>query len=139
MIIVVDVNILISALIKDSAIREIIVKSEQDFCFPEPSMQKIRKYKPLIIEKSGMSEESINKVLEILFQFVRIIPVEELKSYWLEAKRIMEHIDPEDVTFIATALSQEEAIIWSDDKHFERQNELLILKTKNMVDLFYRD
>lgn len=44
MIIVVDVNVLLSALIKDSTTRELIIKSGQEFCFPEPALQKIRIY-----------------------------------------------------------------------------------------------
>ena len=78
MIIITDVNIVLSALIKDSIIREIILKSEQDFCFPEPSLRG-------------------------------------------EAKEIMKSIDPEDVPFIAAALSQENGVIWSEDRHFEKQ------------------
>ena len=57
MIIIVDVNVLLSALIKDSATRELIVTSGQEFCFPERSIQKIRKYKHHIQEKSGPKEE----------------------------------------------------------------------------------
>jgi len=44
MIVIVDVNVILSALIKDSTTREIILKTEQDFCFPEPSLHTIRKY-----------------------------------------------------------------------------------------------
>ena len=53
----------------------------------------------------------------------------------MEAKRIMEHIDPEDVTIIATALSQEDSIIWSDDKHFDQQDEVPHLKTKEILEI----
>lgn len=72
-------------------------------------------------------------------KFIRIIATEELLDNWEEARKIMENIDPEDVTFIATALSQENAVIWSDDNHFEKQDRILTLKTKNMVDLFKED
>ena len=57
-------------------------------------------------------------------------------QYWEEAKKIMTQIDPEDVPFIAAALSQENAIIWSDDKHFDQQDRVLNLKTKDIVALF---
>ena len=56
--------------------------------------------------------------------------------FWDKAKEIMEDIDKEDVVFIAAALSQENSIIWSDDKHFEKQDKVLVLKTKDMVTLF---
>ena len=136
MIIVVDVNPLISALIRDSSARSIIVSVNFDFCFPEPALQKIRKYKSYIIGKSGLSELEYLVILNTLLKFIRIIPVEEILHHWDNAKKIMEHIDPEDVTFIAAALSQEEAIIWSDDEHFKKQDKVKVIKTKDMTSLF---
>ena len=136
MIIITDVNIILSALIKNSSIRKIITTFEQDFCFPEISLHKIRKYKELILEKSGLSEEEFQVLFNKLFTFIRIIPNEELKQYWDEARTIMEHIDPEDVTCIAAALSQGDALIWSEDKHFDHQEEIIVLKTKDIIILF---
>jgi predicted nucleic acid-binding protein len=136
MIIIIDVNILLSALIKDSTTRALIFTSGQDFYFPEKSMQKIRKYKQYIKEKSGLSDLEFLKLFHTLMKFIKIIPDEEILDYWEEAKQIMGHIDPEDVTFIAAALSQEEAVIWSDDRHFERQKAVVTLKTRDMVGLF---
>ncbi|HIG93742.1 MAG: Nucleotide-binding protein, PIN protein [archaeon GW2011_AR9] len=136
MIIIIDVNVFLSALIKDSTTREIILTYEQEFCFPEKSLQKIRKYKKLIQQKSGLSDLEFLKLFHTLLKFIRIIPDEELLAYWDEAKLIMEHIDPEDVTFIAAALSQEGAIIWSDDRHFEKQDKVITLKTKYLIHLF---
>ena len=78
MIIIIDVNILLSALIKNSTTREIIIKSGQDFRFPEISLHKIRKYKDLILEKSGLSESEFLIIFNNLFKFIRIIPTEEL-------------------------------------------------------------
>ncbi len=136
MIIIIDVNVFLSALIRDSTTRSLIFTSGQEFCFPEKSMQKIRKYKRYIKDKSGLSELEFLKLFHTLIKFIKIIPDEKLLDYWNKAKKIMEHIDPEDVTFIAAALSQEEAIIWSDDRHFEKQDAIIALKTKDLVDLF---
>ena len=136
MIIVIDVNVLLSALIKDSTTREIIVKSGQDFYFPELSLNKIRKYKELILKKSGLSELEFLVILHNLLRFVRIIPIEEILKNRDKAKEIMEYIDPEDVIFIAAALNYNDAIIWSDDKHFDKQNEVLVLKSRQIIELF---
>ncbi len=136
MIIIVDVNILISALIKDSTTRKYLLTCEQNLCFPERSLQKIRKYKTLIQKKSGLSDFDFFKLFSSLLQCIRIISDEELLIFWDKAKEIMEDIDKEDVVFIAAALSQENSIIWSDDKHFEKQDKVLVLKTKDMVTLF---
>lgn len=133
--IVVDVNALISGLLKDSTSRNIIVNYDDNFYFPEPSLHKIRKYKQYILDKTGFSEFEFIVLFHYLLKFIKIIPTEEILQHWDEAKRIMEHIDPEDVTIIAAALSQENSIIWSDDAHFDQQKEILVLKTKDMIRL----
>ncbi|MBI3036559.1 PIN domain-containing protein [Candidatus Woesearchaeota archaeon] len=135
MIIVVDVNPLLAALIRDSTTRDIIVNSGFEFCFPEPALHKIRKYKNYIIKKSGLSELEYLVILHTLLRFMRIISAEEIMQHWDEAKQVMGHIDPEDVTFIATALSQDEAVIWSDDAHFDKQDKIINLKTKDVINL----
>ena len=61
--IVVDVNIILSALIKDSITRRIILDSGFEFYFPENSLHKIRKYQNYIIEKSAVDELEYNQIL----------------------------------------------------------------------------
>ena len=92
--IVLDVNVLLSALIRDSTTRNIIINSEFDFCFPEPSLHKIRKYQEYIIKKSGLSEIEYFIVWENLLKFIKIIPAEDIIGHWYEAKEIMEKFNP---------------------------------------------
>ena len=131
--IILDVNIILSALIRDSTTRKIILNSEFDFYFPEPSLHKIRKYKSYILEKSGLIEEEYNKIMATLFKYIKLVPTKEIDKNWDEAKKIMEHIDKEDVVFIATALSLPDSVIWSDDRHFEKQDKVKVFKTKDMI------
>ena len=135
MMIIVDVNIILSALIADATTRELIVTSNHHLCFPEPSLEKINKYKQLILEKSELSELEFLVVLNTLFNFIQIIPLKVIEERWEEAKNVMEHIYPEDVTIIAAALSRENAIIWSDDKHFNKQEKILSITTRDMITL----
>ncbi len=135
--IVIDVNRILSALIRDSSTRKIILNSEFDFYFPEPSLHKIRKYKSYIFKKSGLTEEEYDKIIVTLFKYIKLVPTEEIEKNWNEAKKIMEHIDPEDVVFIATALSISDLVIWSDDRHFEKQDKIKVLNTKEVVKLFF--
>ena len=69
--IILDVNVILSALIRDSTTRKIILNSEFDFYFPEPSLHKIRKYKDYILEKSGLTEEEYNKIMATLFKYIK--------------------------------------------------------------------
>ena len=95
MIIIVDVNIFLSALIKDSTTREILIKSGHIFYFPEISLQKIEKYKTLITEKSGLSETEIFSLFNSLLNYIKIVPNNEIQSNWREAKMIIGDIDEE--------------------------------------------
>ena len=131
--IILDVNVILSALIRDSTTRKIILNSEFDLYFPESSLHKIRKYKSYILEKSGLSEEEYDKIIATLFKYIKLVPTEEIEKNWGEAKKIIEHIDKEDVVFIATALSIIDSVIWSDDRHFEKQDKVKVLKTKQMI------
>ncbi|MBI5389948.1 hypothetical protein HZB02_00480 [Candidatus Woesearchaeota archaeon] len=115
--IVVDLNIILSALLRDSLTREILVRSNLSFCFPEASLHKIRKYEPYILQKSGLSEAELSSLLSLLFVHIQLISDEVLLPYWPEAKSAMELIDSEDVVFIAAALSID-GTIWSEDKDF---------------------
>lgn len=49
---VIDTNILLSALIRDSTTRKIIIKSGWSFYYPEMSFHEVRKYKGLVLEMS---------------------------------------------------------------------------------------
>ncbi|PIN85895.1 DNA-binding protein [Candidatus Woesearchaeota archaeon CG10_big_fil_rev_8_21_14_0_10_44_13] len=136
MILVVDSNILISALIKDSKTREIIVKADQRFLIPEIVIEETRKYKRIIIEKSGMSEEDYNQLLEKLLSYIELVPIEIIENNIKEAVKIMENIDKKDAVFIAAALAYLDSKIWSDDRHFERQNRIPVFKTKDILYMF---
>lgn len=131
--VVVDVNIILSALIRDSVTRKIIINSKYDLFFPEPSLHKIDKYKSYIIEKSGLGEEEYNKVKNTLFKYIKLVASDEIKGNWGEAIKIMVNIDEEDVIFIATALSIPDSVVWSDDNDFKKQNIIKVLKTKDIV------
>jgi len=135
--IVIDTNILLSALIKDSITRKIIVESEWDFYYPKMSLHEIRKYKDLVLGKSGMEEREYEELLTRLLEYVEIIPDENINKHLNEANQILSEIDPDDIVFVATAISIEDSIIWSDDGDFEKQDKIKVLETEDVIDLFF--
>ena len=135
MIVVIDVNALLSALIKDSTSRAIIVQSGLEFFMPEIALHKIRKYQEYVMKKSELSRLEFLTIYHSLLRFIKLIPDEELLLDWKRAKEIMASIDPEDIPFVAAALSLD-APVWSDDTHFEKQNTITVFKTKDMVAFF---
>jgi len=131
---VIDTNILISALIKEGLIREILTNLKLNFIFPELSLEDIYFYKTDIMRKAKINEKQFYTLLLRLLKYVKIIPLDIINSFREEAHEIMGKIDKEDTIFIATALAFN-CPIWSDDKHFQKQNKIKILTTKDIIDL----
>ena len=131
--IIVDTNILISALIKDGATRELIVNSNYNLVLPELELKEIENHKYEILGKSGLLEEEFYNLLSNLLKYIKIIRTEKVVDYRKKAFEIIGHIDIDDVIFIATALCFN-CPIWSDDMHFKKQNKIKILTTSDMVD-----
>lgn len=137
--IIVDSNIIISALLYNSAKRMIIVLSGLDFYYPRSSQKEISKYKKEILEKSGITESEYEEVLNLLFKKIHIIEEDEIQNYLSEASELIGNIDPKDVPFIACALAYPNSVMWSDDRHFEKQNKIKILKQKDILDYINKD
>jgi len=132
--IVTDTNIIISALIKEGFTRDFIVNSKNNFIIPEFEIYEIYKYKSEIMKKARMSEIQFDTLLLRLLKYIRIVPADLIIHNEKESREIIGHIDNDDVQFIAAALTFK-CPIWSDDKHFKKQDKIKILTTKDIIKL----
>lgn len=131
--IILDSNILIAALLRDSIVRKILIESDLYFLLPEVSLDEIRRHEDELVRKSKIAVDEFRAFLERLLQYIEVVPTETLRLREREAKRIMAEIDPGDVPFIAAALAFEDAVVWSDDKHFKRQDAVSVVNTKELL------
>ena len=103
--IVIDTNILLSALITDSKTREIIVALDHQFYAPETIIDETLKHEDMILQKSGLKKEDLDELLSTLLKYVHIIPNEILQQNLPAAKKEMKEIDKDDVVFLAAAMT----------------------------------
>ncbi len=133
MIFIVDVNVVISALMKKGKSRELLIDSPFMLYSPETLISSIRKYEGLILEKSGLSKEDFETLLSLIIEHIEIIEKEEYEKHLEEADKLIGHIDKEDVPYIALASSRVNDGIWSDDRHFQQQKKIKIWKTEDII------
>src|SRR3989344_178562 len=133
MILIADANAVISALIKDGKSRELLTLSQFTFYSPDKLIESIEKYKEEFIEKSGLSIEDFETLLNFILEKIIIVKQEDYESKLEQADKIIGHIDVEDVYYIALALSIENDGIWSDDVHFQKQDEIKVYKTEDII------
>ena len=134
--IVIDTNIIISALIKDSITRKIIIESGLQFAYPEISLHEILKHRNYISKKSGYSKVKFETILNKLLDYINLVPLKLVKIKLDRAKKIMKNIDINDTIFLATALALGNASIWSDDTDFDGQKLVKVIKTKDIAKIF---
>lgn len=132
---VIDTNVLISALIKNGLTRNILTNLKINFLFPELSLEDIYFYKKEIIKKAKISENQFYILLLRILKYIKIVPLDILIKFREDADKLIGKIDKEDTIFIATALAFN-CPVWSNDKHFKKQNKIKILTTKDMMRLF---
>ncbi|MBM3303571.1 MAG: PIN domain-containing protein [Candidatus Aenigmarchaeota archaeon] len=138
MIIVVDTNVLVSALIRDSATRRVLMYSGMNFVCPEATALELRRNRGEILAKSGLAAPDFDFVFEMILGNVAIIPDRDIEACRREAEEIMSIIDIADAPFIAAALDIPDAIIWSDDKHFEKQKRVRVVKTEQILRMLFK-
>lgn len=133
---VIDTNILLSALIKNSFTRELIIKSGVQFFYPKISFKELTKYKKYVLKKSGMTEKNYLKVLGVLMEKISLVSLDKFEDKIKEAKKLIGLIDKDEVVFLACALSLK-TDIWTDDKDFKKQKKVRILTSQNMAKKFF--
>ncbi|MFH1311056.1 MAG: PIN domain-containing protein [Nanoarchaeota archaeon] len=134
MLIIPDSNILISAIIKNSITRSIILSSDNKFLLPEYSLTEIKRHEMEILYKSGLSKEEFNLMMKKLVKYIRIVKTDEIIRYREKADKIIGKIDEDDVLFIACALAFPKSIIWSNDEHFKLQKIIKTYNTKELIE-----
>ncbi len=133
--IILDSNILFSALIKDSITRRLILEYDSLFIFPEFIFEEIEKHKEELFKKAEMNKEDFNKILQLILTKVVMVPNEVLQTHKKEALEIIKDIDINDIIFIACALVYPNSIIWSDDKRLKTQTKIKVLNTKEIIEI----
>lgn len=131
---VVDANILFAALIKRNVTSHLLFRDNFHLYAPEYIFTEFRKYKKLILSKTERSDEEFEMFINILQRRINIVPKEEFKSFVKQAKIISP--DPKDVPYISLALRLNSAI-WSNDRALkEKQEDVRVYTTSELIDYF---
>jgi len=132
---VIDANVVISALIADSKTRELIVTLEPDLLTPAFVHDEIGNYQDLIVKKSGMSPDRVAQFIDLLFQYIGVVPASEFYQAIESADDAIGDTDPDDVLYLACAIANN-AAIWSDDSDFEEQSIVEVYSTSDVINSF---
>ncbi|MFT4304504.1 MAG: PIN domain-containing protein [Candidatus Woesearchaeota archaeon] len=128
---IIDANVLFSALLKDSVTSDLLFKNT--LYAPEFIIEEFKKYKEELKKKTKRSEEDFIRFFQILENNITLIPKEALKPYIKKAEIISP--DPKDVLYFALALKLKCAI-WSQDKALKNQKSVVVYNTEELYNIF---
>lgn len=129
---IVNTNRIMAALVKDSYSRKIILEGRLELITINILEKELVEYKQFILKKANISEDQFNLIYGKLKEKLTLLEDVIIENKMKEAKSIMDRVDKDDTPFIAAALSTK-SDIWSDDKHFEKQNRVKVWKTKDLI------
>ena len=132
---VVDANVVLSALTADSKTRELVVTLDPDLLTPVFVHDEIESYEELIVEKSGMDPDRVAQFVDLLFQYIEVVPVDEFQSAIEEADAAIGDTDPDDVLYLACAIAHDVAV-WSDDSDFDEQDVVEAYSASDVINSF---
>ena len=119
--VVVDSNILFSALlVKNSKLRDTLLKKNHHFYSPNYFFNEIFKFKEKILKCSKLDEVELYEYLRKILENIRFIRMEVIsKENRLLAVNLCKNLDEKDSPFIALAI-EIDAYVWTGDKKLKK-------------------
>lgn len=87
--IVIDTNVFMAGLLKDSEVRRLLFDENINFFLPEYAINEVEKYKRELCSKSGYSDEDLESMISFLLENIELVPFEQIKRYIEIAEKIM--------------------------------------------------
>ena len=129
---VVDANVIFSALIKDNFSYYLLFSGRFHLFTPEYIFTELEKHKEEILDKTERKTEEFFRLLDVLKRRITIVPLEELTEYVDRAEKISP--DSGDMAYFALALKFN-CPIWSNDKKLKQQDKIKVYPTHELVKL----
>ena len=132
--IVVDANPLISILINPGKPIELLFLETLELVAPSLLFEEIENNKELILRKSKLSPEEIDRFIAILKEQIEVIPEHEFLAYREQAVEICP--DNKDIMYFALALYFQ-CPIWSNEKQLKNQEYVKVYASHELIELFH--
>jgi predicted nucleic acid-binding protein len=133
---VIDASILIAALLKKSETRRIMLHPLLELHCPAYLKEEVEEHRERLREAADLGKLAFAQVLKTLMEHIIVHPEADYQEKMEKAKEIIGKIDEADIPYIALTLAIEADGIWSNDRHFQQQTEIIVISTSNLIIAF---
>ena len=127
---VVDANILFSALIKDSLTARLLFDDNLTLYTPDYILEEFAEHEQEILEKTHRSNKEFTEVMQMLKEIITVFPKAYYMGFMKEAEKICP--DKDDIMYFALAMKLK-CSIWSNDKKLKEQDKLRVYSTQEII------
>ena len=132
---VIDTNVFMAGLLKDSIVRKVLSSENIQFFIPEHALDELEKHKNTLIKKANINAAEFDEMVSLLLENIEVVPESKIKAKFKEAEDVMKDIDIKDSPFMAAVLSIECGGLLTFDEHFQKQNKIKIFKIKDLINI----
>jgi predicted nucleic acid-binding protein len=130
---VIDTNRIMAGLLKDSTSRKIILHDSFSFFAPDYIETELTKHRPYLMKKAKIPGPDFDLLMHTLLDRIVLVSFEDFEREYEHAMRIMEMIDENDSPFLAVGLALGIGSIWTEDRHFLRQDLLRVCSARDRI------
>lgn len=131
---VVDANILFSALLRDGATRRLLLDGQLNVHTPSHIWSEFERNRAFLLKKSRATRSAFDILIDSLKDRLSDIPLPLIRDRMDEALEAVANDDREDSPYIAAALALG-ATLWTDDKRLADSAPVLVLTTSDVIRL----
>lgn len=121
LLIVIDTNILFSALLAEgSRVSRIVLRSPHRFYIGETALVELFEHKERIARFSRLRPDVLAQALHTLLRKLNLFKEDLIaEPHWATARELCKDIDPDDERFVALTLALD-GVLWTGDKRLRR-------------------
>ncbi len=134
---IVDANILFSALIKNGKTQELLTLPIFELYAPEFIFEELEQHHEEILSKSNRTKEQFSEILRSLSKIIELIPRQEISPFMPKAEKFCP--DSDDLPYFSLSMMLD-CPIWSNDKLLkEKQDIIKVYSTADLIELLNRN
>ena len=131
---VVDANILVAALLKDSTTRELLLEDDLELFAPEGLLTELNNLlkNPKVRKRLPLSDTALSELSEAIFSRITFFPEASFLSFIKDSLELVSHIEYAPYISLALALK---IPLWSNDSALKEQTKVKVITTPEIIKL----
>ena len=129
---VVDANILLAALLKDAATREILLNERMELFAPEQLLREVGRLlkNPRMRKRLKLNDEELYELSSSILSRIKFIPEKIFLVFIKRSLSLVSH--PEDAPYVGLAMALKFPL-WSNDSALKEQSSVKVYTTSELI------